>query len=556
LFNFVAVGFSIPVVILSGPSTMGVEGWEGWNGGRNPTDPTTWPAGLVTDSFSAQHIGDIEVHGKFRFLRAERFPVGLGAILQIFTPTGQVDRALGSDPGMGLGLQVIVDTLAGTDWFHASLNIGARFFFANEDGYEPFAITDARNNRFEYGHMLTFGLGTSFRLVRDRLNAVVELYGNSLFTNFFDRRHTPLEVVAGLKIFLERNSYLYLGGGSGAFLDGYSAADARVFGAWIFEPSIGDRDGDGIKDDVDQCPDDPEDFDDFEDWDGCPDPDNDRDGLLDVVDQCPLIPEDFDGDEDDDGCPEGDQGDRDGDTIPDINDQCPDDPEDRDGFQDEDGCPDPDNDGDTIPDIDDLCPNEPEDFDGFQDEDGCPDVDNDGDGILDVDDMCPNEPETFNGFEDEDGCPDQGRVVVTGTDVVIMDKVYFDTDSANIQERSFDILNQVAATLNSNVHIRLVEVQGHADERNTDEYNIGLTRDRANAVVEYLVRQGVDPRRLIAAGYGERCAIDSGHNERAWDKNRRVEFKILWTDAGPTNVERSCPAGVELQPPMPAGFQR
>jgi OmpA-OmpF porin, OOP family len=547
LFNFMEVGFSLPVVILSGPATYGVTGWERWNDRVN--------APTVTPSFSAQHVGDLEVHAKFRILRVERNPVGLGAVVQLFTPTGQVDRALGSDPGLGAGASIILDW-APADWFLGSLNIGGRFFFAHSDGYEPFQITDYSGNTLEYSHLLTFGVGASFTLVPDRLNAIVEFYGNSAFSNFFDMRHTPMEAVAGLKIFLERNSYLYIGGGTGIFSDGFSAADGRVFGAWIFEPSIGDRDRDGIKDDVDQCPDDPEDRDDFEDLDGCPDPDNDRDQILDVEDGCPLIPEDRDGDADEDGCPEGEQGDRDGDTILDVNDQCPDDPEDRDGFQDTEGCPDPDNDNDTIKDIDDLCPNEPEDIDGFNDVEGCPDVDNDQDRILDVDDDCPNEPETYNGTEDDDGCPDQGRVVVTGTEVVIMDKIYFETDSAVIQPRSFDILNQVAATLNNNAQIRLVEVQGHADERNTDEYNIQLTSDRANSVVEYLARQGVDPRRLLATGYGERCPMDPGHSESAWDKNRRVEFKILWTDAGATNVDRSCPAGAELQTPIPAEFQR
>jgi OOP family OmpA-OmpF porin len=274
------------------------------------------------------------------------------------------------------------------------------------------------------------------------------------------------------------------------------------------------------------------------------------------VDECPLIPEDRDGDEDEDGCPEGEAGDRDGDTILDANDQCPDDPEDRDGFQDTDGCPDYDNDGDTIKDVDDLCPNEPEDRDGFNDVDGCPDVDNDNDRILDVDDDCPNDPETYNGFEDEDGCPDQGRVVVTDDSLMIMDKVYFETDSAVIKPVSFDILNQVAATLNSNPQITLVEVQGHADERNTDEYNAQLTRDRAESVVEYLVQRGVSATRLLAAGYGERCPVDPGHSESAWEKNRRVEFKILWTDAGPTGAGRSCPAGSDLQPPIPEGFRQ
>lgn len=98
-----------------------------------------------------------------------------------------------------------------------------------------------------------------------------------------------------------------------------------------------DRDGDGIPDEVDQCPDVPEDKDGFEDQDGCPDYDNDKDGIYDAQDQCPNEPED------------------------------------RDGFQDLDGCPDPDNDKDGIPDAIDQCPNQPETFNGFKDQDGCPD---------------------------------------------------------------------------------------------------------------------------------------------------------------------------------------
>lgn len=544
LFNFAELGFSLPVVILSGPSLRGVSGWEGWGSDPPPAD---------VPSFAAQHVGDLEVHAKFRWLRVERHPVGVGTILQFFTPTGQADRALGSDPGMGIGFTAVVDTMP-TDWFHGSVNLGGRFFFANDDGYEPLKLTDASGYTFEYGHLLTFGLGGSFTLVPERLNAIVEFYGNSVFTGF-DLRHTPMELVAGLKIFIERNSYLYIGGGSGAFSDGFSAADVRLFGAWIFEPSIGDADRDGIKDDVDQCPDDPEDRDDFEDLDGCPDPDNDRDQLLDIEDSCPLIPEDRDGDADDDGCPDGEQGDRDGDTILDTNDVCPDDPEDNDGFQDAEGCPDPDNDNDTIPDIADECPNEPEDIDGFQDVEGCPDVDNDQDRILDVDDDCPNEPETYNSTEDDDGCPDTGTIVVTDREVILLEKIMFETDSAVILPESFDLLNRVAATLNSNMHILLIEVQGHADERNSDEYNIRLTHDRANAVVEYLVGQGVDAGRLLAAGYGERCPVDRGHTEAAWDKNRRVEFKILWTTAGPMDTTRACPAAQELEPPLPPQFQ-
>ncbi len=102
-------------------------------------------------------------------------------------------------------------------------------------------------------------------------------------------------------------------------------------------PRESDRDGDGILDELDQCPDEPEDRDHFEDSDGCPDPDNDRDGVLDPDDGCPLEPEDLDGFEDSDGCPELDN-DRDG--FLDAQDQCPNEAEVLNGVDDDDGCPD------------------------------------------------------------------------------------------------------------------------------------------------------------------------------------------------------------------------
>jgi hypothetical protein len=256
------------------------------------------------------------------------------------------------------------------------------------------------------------------------------------------------------------------------------------------EATPGDRDGDGIADDVDKCPDDPEDFDGFEDEDGCPDPDNDRDGIPDVDDKCPNVPETFNGFEDQDGCPDSLVADRDGDGIPDNVDKCPDDPEDKDGFQDDDGCPDPDNDHDGIPDVDDLCPNDPEDKDGFQDDDGCPDPDNDHDGIPDRVDKCPNQPETYNGFQDEDGCPDRGRVIIEGDRLKLLDPIAF--DGATIKSPSSPILTAVAATLKGNPQLTLVEVRATGDQRG----------ERAAAVRRWLVAHGVQPERLRASGQG------------------------------------------------------
>jgi outer membrane protein OmpA-like peptidoglycan-associated protein len=345
----------------------------------------------------------------------------------------------------------------------------------------------------------------------------------------------PVEAIAAAKVYLARNSFLSIGGGVGILDVSDAAPDARAFIGIIFEPNIGDRDGDGIKDDVDQCPDDPEDFDGFEDEDGCPEPDNDRDGILDVDDQCPNDPEDKDNFEDEDGCPEGNKFDRDGDGILDDVDQCPDDPEDFDDFEDQDGCPDPDNDQDGILDVDDLCPNDPEDIDQFEDVDGCPEPDNDKDRILDQDDQCPRKDgetaeqtaETYNGVEDTDGCPDRGRVVVTDTKIEILDKIYFEFDSAVIKKQSYPILDAIVATMQGNPDILLVEIQGHTDSRGSDAYNLDLSDRRAASVREYLSQGGVDSGRLQSQGYGETQPLIKKNNEEAWAKNRRVEFLIL-----------------------------
>jgi hypothetical protein len=96
-------------------------------------------------------------------------------------------------------------------------------------------------------------------------------------------------------------------------------------------------DSDGIKDDVDGCPEIPEDKDGFEDTDGCPDPDNDGDGIADAVDACPQEKGEPSSDPARNGCPSPD---RDGDTFENDVDKCPDQAEVFNGIDDEDGCPD------------------------------------------------------------------------------------------------------------------------------------------------------------------------------------------------------------------------
>jgi OOP family OmpA-OmpF porin len=98
-----------------------------------------------------------------------------------------------------------------------------------------------------------------------------------------------------------------------------------------------DRDGDGIPDHLDMCPDEKETVNGIADGDGCPEQDPDNDGIIGAADKCPDQPEDFDMYEDNDGCPDPDNDD---DGIDDTRDVCPGQPETRNGYQDADGCPD------------------------------------------------------------------------------------------------------------------------------------------------------------------------------------------------------------------------
>jgi outer membrane protein OmpA-like peptidoglycan-associated protein len=544
--NRAVVGVQLPVQILNGP---------------NITIPGQYNDNTSPSGLDYQSIGDVTLHGKVRLLRSERDPIGLAAILHFQFPSGD-DSSFAGEPGVAIWPVLAMEwrpvqrfRLAVNAGYRLSLGDGAtvrvngRTEPGSPTGNATGAILDpTAGHDLQYDDLLTFGAGVSFR-VAEPIDLVAEVYGTQIVSAFGERGALSMEAIGGIKVFVQRNSYLVIGGGAG-FGGGVQAADYRAMLGFIFEPSIGDRDGDGYRDDVDQCPDEPEDFDDFADEDGCPDPDNDRDGILDVDDECPIVPEDRDGDADDDGCPEGGPGDRDGDGILDEVDECPDDPEDRDGFQDEDGCPDPDNDGDGILDPDDLCPDDPEDRDGFEDEDGCPDPDNDQDRILDVNDACPNDPETYNALEDEDGCPDHNVLDIGTTEFTIFEEIYFATDSAQVLPRSFHVLDAIAAAMNGHPEIELVEIEGHADERASDEYNISLTRDRAASVRQELINRGVEAGRMRSVGYGERCPVNPRHNARAWDENRRVEVKILRRDGDPTNATRGCAAARELVTPL------
>jgi OmpA-OmpF porin, OOP family len=433
----------------------------------------TAPFHVMSGDFTGQGIGDVGLHAKVRLLDTSRHAVGVAVVGSVFVPAHDEGSWLGEDRTSFLPSLVVDKELGRT---RVAANVGYR--------HRPERIFMTSGMSMTAGSEIPFGLAASYALVPGKFEVIGEVYGGAPLAG---QSYFPLEAVGGIKLYLAKSSFFTLGGGAGS-------ADARAFVGIVFEPSIGDRDGDGLKDDVDRCPDDPEDFDDYEDLDGCPELDNDRDRLSDDVDRCPNEPEDLDGVDDEDGCPDPDELDRDGDRIRDDVDGCPDDPEDIDQHQDRDGCPDPDNDGDRI---------------------------------LDVDDLCPNEPEDFDRVDDQDGCPERDKITRTKGSIDVLDNIYFETDSAVIKLESYGLLDAIADSVRGWPDIRLLEVQGHADERGAHDYNLRLTQARAESVVRYLVGKGIEARRLRARGFGETRPRDPGHTEGAWSQNRRVEFVIL-----------------------------
>lgn len=104
--------------------------------------------------------------------------------------------------------------------------------------------------------------------------------------------------------------------------------------------------------------------------------------------------------------------------------------------------------------------------------------------------------------------------------------VYFDFDSSVVKGSEKTKLSTVASHLKANPSHAL-RVEGHCDERGTEEYNRALGERRALAVREALIAEGASPDRVVTISYGEDKPADPGHNEAAWRKNRRGESVLL-----------------------------
>lgn len=232
--------------------------------------------------------------------------------------------------------------------------------------------------------------------------------------------------------------------------------------------------------------------------------DTDNDGVVDSLDACPTVP----GLAQFDGCP-----DTDGDGIPDKDDKCPD----VKGLEKYHGCPIPDSDGDGINDEEDQCPN----VAGVAKYHGCPIPDTDGDGVNDEEDKCP----TLAGPASNQGCPEIKEEVKKRIDVAAKN-VYFATGSSTLLAKSFKSLNEVARILNEDPNLKL-DVEGHTDNTGKPDKNQILSERRAQSVVDYLVNKGgVDPARLVSAGFGQDQPIADNKTAAGRARNRRVDLKL------------------------------
>ena len=257
-----------------------------------------------------------------------------------------------------------------------------------------------------------------------------------------------------------------------------------------------DTDGDGIYDKDDACPD----VAGLKAFNGCPD--TDGDGIQDSEDACPNEA----GSIELNGCPDAD-----GDGIIDSEDACPNEK----GTKMMKGCPD--TDGDGVADKDDKCPT----VKGAKDNAGCPWPDRDGDGVADKDDKCPD----VRGTVANNGCPEVSEEAMKKLNDYGK-TILFNSGKSSFQKQTYPVLQAMTAIFKEYPNSEF-SLEGHTDSDGADAMNQKLSEDRAAAVKDYLIGQGIDPSRLSSKGFGETTPVDTNKTAKGKANNRRVEVKLV-----------------------------
>ncbi len=231
--------------------------------------------------------------------------------------------------------------------------------------------------------------------------------------------------------------------------------------------------------------------------------DKDGDGIPDADDKCPDVA----GTAALKGCP-----DTDGDGIADADDKCPT----LKGLARYQGCPIPDTDGDGINDEQDKCPT----VKGLARYQGCPIPDTDGDGVNDEEDKCIDR----KGPASNQGCPEIAKAVVDKINYAAKN-VFFATGSSKLLPKSYKALDEAIKLLKEDETL-MVDVDGHTDAQGKEDKNQLLSEARANSVKDYLVSKGIAESRLKATGYGATKPVADNKTAAGRAQNRRTEMSV------------------------------
>ncbi|MET0390445.1 MAG: OmpA family protein [Polyangiales bacterium] len=447
------------------------------------------PIALVTEGESARvldstiaaqsgaSLGDLRFGADLRLLGEYGDPATLAIGAQLYVPTGD-RQAFTGDGKVRVSPHVSVAGQIGIFDYTARVALNYR---AQNDRVAGVPVGT------ELGFAATAGLTAFHRL----LLIGPELWGSTVLVDdaAFKKATTPLELLLGVHV-RPRNFRAGLGAGPG-LSKGLGSPTLRVVAMFEWSPSVDrDRDGDGIYDQDDACPDEPGPPNADPARYGCPVADRDLDGFADDVDACPDVPGVASSDPAKNGCPW--PSDRDHDGIVDEADACPD-----------------------VPGLPSKDPKS----------NGCPD--GDGDGIVDHLDACPTIPGEPNADPAKHGCP---LARIEKNEIVITQRIEFEFDSAKLDKSSFGVLVAVLNIMKEHTEAGVVLVEGHTDHIGTPEYNKQLSERRAVSVRKWLIEHGVDEKRLLDAGFGRDRPLDNNGTSEGRQRNRRVEFHIIERD--------------------------
>lgn len=473
---------------------------------------------------SSAAVGDLRFGLRGRLAGGDRDPIQVGLGSYLFLPTGSTDGYTGEGSVRGRFQALLGGRVGASTGFVWSAAGGVEL----RGGSRP--------------HQLVFGAGAGLMIGGDLLQIGPELYGATDLggepltagtSGITATSQTHLELLGGVK--LRVLGGLVFGAAAGPGLSSAAGTpELRAVGTIGWAPAAPaekpkaavaarDRDDDGIKDDIDACPDEKGELQSDPAKDGCPPADRDKDGVLDVDDACPTLEGQRNVDATKNGCPK----DTDEDGVFDPVDVCPEvkgaasqDPR-------KNGCP-GDRDSDGVIDVADACPDVAGPKSADAKYNGCPD-DPDGDGIKAAKDACPSEKGPANPDPAQNGCPVLARVI--DNEIVIKQQVQFQVYGSSRGETvdpvSNDLMNEIRDVLNQHPEITRVEVQGHTDDSGNDRFNQHLSEERAQAVRQWLLDAGIPASKLVAKGYGYTKPLADNRIRQGRQQNRRVQFVIV-----------------------------